>query len=106
MTRNQKPANSEAYHREQIWLFKVYEKGNKNKFKQVSRVRSKTLEGALKQLRSRFPEDKYEVKYWKTEPIVSEGRKEAVKRISEMRKARAEYFNERQKQRQKDLSSK
>lgn len=100
---------SQAYHREQIWIFKVHEKrdGFVNPWpKQRTNARAKTLAGALKQLQGRFPEDEYELRFLKTEPIVSEGRKEAVKRISEVRKARAEYFNERQKQRQKDLSSK
>lgn len=80
---------SEAYHKEQIWIFGVYEKDAQGNTKpwpnQNTKAKAKTLESALKQCHSRFPEDKYMLKYIKTEPIVSESRKEIATIINRRR---------------------
>lgn len=80
---------AEAYHREQVWTFRVHEKkadGTVDRWaKQHTKAKAKTLESALKQLRNRFPEDKYELKYVRAEPVVSDSRKAIVRHFNEKR---------------------
>lgn len=103
MTRDPKPAGKpEAYHREQTWVFRIHEKVNgvtQEGYKQHTKVKAKTLESALKQVHNRFPEDKYEAKYVKTEPVVSEEKKHAAQVISDARRARADYLRGREEAR-------
>lgn len=73
MTRDPKPTENkpEAYHREQQWVFRACEKKNgyTDTWGKIVKAKAKTLESAMKQLRVRFPEDKYELTFVKMEPI-------------------------------------